>query len=88
MHQTRSLERYGGGSGFDSEAGADKENTFKTRITVITPDQQRGGAGGRKPYKTTINTATDNIQYRGIYQRPKQPPGGPNDEMHYKVRSD
>lgn len=54
---------------------ANKENTFKTRIQVISPDNrqhmvQNGlGHGGhkdpRKPYKTTINTATDNILYRG-----------------------
>ena len=48
----------------------------------------RGGPGSRKPYKTTINTATDNIQYRGQYARPKgqgpPPPGGPDGE-HYKV---
>ena len=53
-------------------------HSFKTRIQVISPERQhqhmisngtsgrRGGDGShRKPYKTTINTATDNILYRG-----------------------
>ena len=49
-----------------------KENTFKTRIQVISPESQHMIQNGsssrdhsRKPFKTTINTATDNILYRG-----------------------
>ena len=72
----------------------DKENAFKTRIHVTSPDRLHAegarNGGSRKPYKTTINTATDNIQYRGadanagklyqknqLYRRPES--------EHYKV---
>ncbi len=59
---------------YDNDMEANKENTFKTRIQVISPERQhqhmisngtRRQDGHRKPYKTTINTATDNILYRG-----------------------
>lgn len=44
----------------------DKENNFKARIQVVSPDRVASvDRFNRKPYKTTINTATDNIQYRG-----------------------
>ena len=54
-------------------SGGGKENsTFKTRIQVISPESQHMIQNGsssrdhsRKPFKTTINTATDNILYRG-----------------------
>ena len=61
-HSSRSLDRLQ-----HDEYEANKENTFKTRIQVISPDSQHMIQNGmnRKPYKTTINTATDNILYRG-----------------------
>ena len=61
-HSSRSLDRLQ-----HEEHEANKENTFKTRIQVISPDRQHMIQNGynRKPYKTTINTATDNILYRG-----------------------
>ena len=63
MNNSRSLDRH-----MDS----DKENRrqeLKARIHVTspsryTPERQLGAS--RKPYKTTINTATDTIQYRGF----------------------
>ncbi len=64
---SRSLDRYGHHS-----RGENKENAFKARIQVVSPDRAAspggGGGGGthRKPYKTTINTANDDIiQYHG-----------------------
>jgi len=64
-HASRSLERF---------VDSDKENRrqeLKARIHVtsphrFTPDRQQQAA--RKPYKTTINTANDTIQYRGFSQ--------------------
>ena len=67
---SRSLER-----GYVEDFDADKENTFKTRITVISPEGNNMNMMSRKPYKTTINTATDNIQYRGYH----------GENGHYKV---
>ena len=62
---SRSLERFLE----DDPHEADKENTFKTRITVISPERSSNNVShtimSRKPYKTMINTATDNIQYKG-----------------------
>ena len=70
------------------------------RIHVISPDRADGGGGdgrngggvgqSRKPFKTMINTATDNIQYRGdvarnIYQKNNQIYRRPESE-HYKVQ--
>merc|ERR1719369_1762941 len=62
-HGSRSLERF---------VDEDKENfkrtqELKARIHVsspmrYTPERQVS----RKPYKTTINTATDTIQYKGF----------------------
>ena len=59
-----------------------------SRIHVISPDRvdggggrggdSRNGGGGRKPFKTMINTATDNIVNvrgdvaRSIYQKNNQ----------------
>ena len=73
-HSSRSLDRLQHNLE-PSDYEANKENTFKTRIQVISPERQHmiqnghgnGRASGpnRKPYKTTINTATDNILYRG-----------------------
>lgn len=68
-HNSRSLDRL---QHHPDDYEANKENTFKTRIQVISPDRQHmiqngtaAGGQNRKPYKTTINTATDNILYRG-----------------------
>jgi hypothetical protein len=83
-HGSRSLERF-----LDND---DKENTFKTRIQVISPD--RGPSpdpNRRKPYKTMINTATDNIiqfrvdsaenlRYQDFYKH-----GHDDNSEHYKV---
>ena len=62
-HSSRSLDRLQ----HEDDLEANKENAFKTRIQVISPDRQHMIQNGynRKPYKTTINTATDNILYRG-----------------------
>ena len=65
-HGSRSLERF---------VDSDKENRrqeLKARIHVtsphrFTPDRQLQ-TGSRKPYKTTINTANDTIQYKGFSQ--------------------
>nr|XP_040569531.1 uncharacterized protein LOC121118989 [Lepeophtheirus salmonis] len=63
----------------DSYIEEDKENSYKTRIHVISsPEKQGNGTNGRKPYKTTINTATDNIHY-------KQEAGYYDANGHYKV---
>ncbi len=77
LQVSRSLDRYGGRGGEDN-----KENSFKARIHVTSPDRgspavgvSGGGGGGvnRKPYKTTINTANDNIiQYDGGYNHPSR----------------
>ena len=86
---TRSLERYG-----DEEDN--KENTYRARIQVVSPDRGTGNNGGiyRRPYKTTINTATDNIQYRGntnndvnrsLYNKNAAYRGRPEAMEHYKV---
>ena len=64
-HASRSLERF---------VDDDKENTrrsqeLKARIHVSSPMRQtseRPATAARKPYKTTINTATDTIQYKGF----------------------
>lgn len=77
-HNSRSLDRF-------MHDEDNKENAFKTRIQVISPDRQRD-LNHRKPYKTMINTATDNIQYRGnstdnlnYYKRMQ------HENEHYKV---
>ena len=87
---SRSLERF-----LEDDQEADKENTFKTRITVISPERSNVNHTimSRKPYKTMINTATDNIQYRGTnhyatapkYTRQSQSQRMMDTE-HYKVR--
>ncbi len=59
---SRSLDRY---------IDDDKENEFKARILVTSPDRGSTSTMNRKPYKTTINTATDNIQYRGEHEPPQ-----------------
>ncbi len=55
---SRSLDRY---------RNDNKENSFKARILVTSPDRGASPSqAARKPYKTTINTANDDIiQYRG-----------------------
>ena len=88
---SRSLERF-----LEDDQEADKENTFKTRITVISPERSNVNHTimSRKPYKTMINTATDNIQYRGTnhyatapkYTRQSQSQRMMDTE-HYKVKS-
>ena len=87
---SRSLERF-----LEDDQEADKENTFKTRITVISPERSNVNHTimSRKPYKTMINTATDNIQYRGTnhyatapkYTRQSQSQRMMDTE-HYKVK--
>ena len=92
---TRSAGPYGGGG--SRQNGHRDENGFKARIHVISPDRDRAdgkerNGGSRKPFKTMINTATDNIQYRGdlagggrnIYQK-NQVYRRPESE-HYKVQ--
>ena len=77
----------------DAYSEANKENTFKTRIQVVSPERQHmiqngGGGGGsnnRKPYKTTINTATDNILYRGTLTDNHQYYHYGDKGSHYKV---
>ena len=68
-HASRSLDRLQHSLKSDvAYSGANKENTFKTRIQVISPEHRQmiqNNVSNRKPYKTTINTATDNILYRG-----------------------
>ena len=68
-HTSRSLDRLQHSlKSDDAYSEANKENTFKTRIQVISPEHQQmiqNNVSKRKPYKTTINTATDNILYRG-----------------------
>ena len=88
---SRSLERF-----LEDDNEADKENTFKTRITVISPERSNVSHTimSRKPYKTMINTATDNIQYRGTehyatapkYNRQPQSQRMMENE-HYKVET-
>ena len=88
---SRSLERF-----LEDDNEADKENTFKTRITVISPERANVSHTimSRKPYKTMINTATDNIQYRGTehyatapkYSRQPQSQRMMDNE-HYKVET-
>jgi len=65
-HGSRSLERF---------VDDDKENNrrteeLKARIHVKSPmrytPERQVAPTSRKPYKTTINTATDTIQYRGF----------------------
>ena len=60
-HASRSLERF---------VDSDKENRrqeLKARIHVTSPHRfSPDRAVSRKPYKTTINTANDTIQYRGF----------------------
>ena len=77
LQTSRSLDRYGGGGGDGGgrgrmSRGEDKENAFKARIHVTSPGGRASpSAANRKPYKTTINTANDNIiQYDGGYNRP------------------
>ena len=73
-HSSRSLER-----ALDS----DKENRrqeLKARIHVtsphrFTPERQHQVAS-RKPYKTTINTANDTIQYKGFSSENLERSGG------------
>ncbi len=94
-HSSRSLDRLQHPNQDMDYSDSNKENTFKTRIQVISPESQHMIQNGvnRKPYKTTINTATDNILYRGNstdnlsyyhygengshYKIPKNPRGGP-----------
>ena len=89
-HSSRSLDRLQHNlesDQYDSEAN--KENAFKTRIQVISPERQHmiqnGGNSNRKPYKTTINTATDNILYRGTSTDNLQYYHYGDKGSHYKV---
>ena len=75
-HGSRSLERF---------VDDDKENfrrrqEMKARIHVASPirmsPERQSNASSRKPYRTTINTATDTIQYNGFSHQ---------DTEHYKV---
>lgn len=94
-HVTRSLERF---------VDDDKENLrneLRARIHVTSPDrytpERQNPPVSRKPYKTTINTATDTIQYRGFSTENlhgqnkhrqmynKEHNGRRQDTEHYKV---
>ena len=75
-HGSRSLERF---------VDDDKENfrrrqEMKARIHVSSPirmsPERQSSSSSRKPYRTTINTATDTIQYNGFSHQ---------DTEHYKV---
>ena len=66
MNNSRSLDRH-----MDSSDKENRRQELKARIHVTspnryTPERQLPAVGSRKPYKTTINTATDTIQYRGF----------------------
>ena len=88
QHASRSLDRF---------VDSDKENKrhgLKARIHVKSPNSfapERPAAAGRKPYKTTINTANDTIQYRGFTTQNKFQKNTSNghgkriDTEHYKV---
>jgi len=75
---SRSLERF--------SDRPESENSFKMKIQVISPERSQNPVGnGRKPYKTTINTATDNIHYRvDSMENLRRQRKHENDE-HYKV---
>ena len=83
-HSSRSLDRLQ----HESDLESNKENSFKTRIQVISPDRQHNlvqNGYNRKPYKTTINTATDNILYRGNSSEHLQYYHYGENGSHYKV---
>jgi len=97
-HASRSLERFVD----DDKENSRKSQELKARIHVSSPmrySTERPANGSRKPYKTTINTATDTIQYKGFTSdnlvdkndpRYKQKnvarhPGKKMDTEHYKV---
>lgn len=64
-HASRSLERFVD----DDKENIRRNQELKARIHVSSPMRytaDRPATGSRKPYKTTINTATDTIQYRGF----------------------
>merc|ERR1719495_1101168 len=67
-HASRSLERFVD----DDKENIRRNQELKARIHVSSPMQdprrppERQASASRKPYKTTINTATDTIQYKGF----------------------
>lgn len=93
-HGTRSLERFVD----DDKENFKRRQEMKARIHVsspirMSPDRESSRtapaapSSSRKPYRTTINTATDTIQYNGFSRdnlrhraRDAQP-----DNEHYKV---
>ena len=88
-HNSRSLDRLQHNlESDDAYSEVNKENAFKTRIQVISPERQhmiQNGGSNRKPYKTTINTATDNILYRGTSTDNLQYYHYGDKGSHYKV---
>ena len=64
-HASRSLERFVD----DDKENKRRHQELKARIHVSSPMRytpERQATAARKPYKTTINTATDTIQYKGF----------------------
>lgn len=89
---SRSLERFVE----DDKENHKKKQELKARIHVKSPmrypPERPGVSNSRKPYKTTINTATDTIQYKGFSSEnlAKQKGNMKNhgkkvDTEHYKV---
>ena len=84
-HGSRSLERFVD----DDKENFQRAKALKARIHVSSPMREAAERPvSRKPYKTTINTATDTIQYKGFSTenliRPRARKPGPDTE-HYKV---
>ena len=78
-HASRSLERFVD----DDKENIRRNQELKARIHVSSPmrrpEPERQAGAARKPYKTTINTATDTIQYKGFSQ---EQVGGKNDPKY------
>ena len=99
-HASRSLERFVD----DDKENIRRNQELKARIHVSSPMRdprqppERQASASRKPYKTTINTATDTIQYKGFSSENLQDKNDPRrqknlarhsgkkvDTEHYKV---
>ena len=61
-HGSRSLERFVD----DDKENLRRRQEMKARIHVSSPIRMKEAESTRKPYRTTINTATDTIQYNGF----------------------
>jgi len=102
-HYRQSNEIYkstkNGSRSLDRFVDENKENNkgheeLRARIQVKSPmrytPERQTTATGRKPYKTTINTATDTIQYKGfssdkLNDKNRGKAGKKIDTEHYKV---